>query len=195
MKANLKDLVATFVATIGANLMGGVIVINTKVDDLKKGTKNNRTKAYDDFFDETKSDWRTSKITRYTNITFQRNYANACTNRAENNTPYIAEKPRGRSWVDGLEGILLVSDNDPNKFYLRISENKNTKRHTEYFVDGKQATDEQIAVIKEFSPSKSYSCKKQLEHGIAEEDVVVVKDVLLENIVSIQFGSKILTLK
>lgn len=197
MKTQLKDLVATFVASIGANLMGGVVVLNTSVDNLKKGTAKNRSLAYEKFFDPIKGVWRTTKTTRYTNLSFQRNYANACTNRAEDNsTPYIAEKPKGRSWVEGLEGILLVSDTDPNKFYLRVSENKNTTRQTTYFVDGNEATAEEVAIIKEFLPTKkTYVCQKQIENGIAEDNQVIVKDFCVDNIVSIQFGKKVLTLK
>lgn len=197
MKTDLQSLIATFVGTIRANLMGGVVVTDKVLgkNDLAKGRTNNRSLAYQKFYDETKDAWRIRAITRYTNISFQRNYENACTNRADTTEKYIAEKPKGMSWVNGLEGILLVSDTDPNKFYLRINENKNTTHHTTYFIDGKEATAEEVAIIKEHLPKRNNICKKQLDFGIAEDDMVVVKSISLENIASIKFGQKMLILK
>lgn len=193
--ATLANVVTEFVRIIKANAMGGEIVAEFAVDKLRKGTAKNRSAAYVQFYDEIKGEWRTTKTTHYKNITFQRNYANACNNRSESEIPYEAEAPNGKHWVEGAEGILLQADADPSKFYLRISENKNTKRETTYFVDGRTATSEEIAIIKEFSPTPSTICKKQLEHGISEDNQVIVKDITLTNIVSIKFGEKVLTLR
>lgn len=195
MKASTKDLVATFVATIGKNLMGGQIVYRGVEKDLKKGTAKNRTSAYTKFFDEKKGVWGVEKETTYSNITFQRDYQSAVENRADNKEPYNVEKPKGMTWVEGLEGIILVSDKDPNKFYLRIAENKNTTRKTTYFIGDRQATESELEIIKENLPTKSHICKKQIEYGVSEENLVIVKSIALENIKSIKFGDKLLILK
>ena len=195
MKKDLKDLIATFVATIGKNLMGGQIVYRANVTDLKKGTKNNRSLAYTKFFNEEKGEWAVEKETTYVNVTFQRDYTASVENRSDNPTPYETEKPKGMSWVKGLEGIILVSDTDPTKFYLRIAENKNTKAKTTYFVGGHIASDTDIAIIRDHLPKKDYICKKQTEYGVADEEQVRVKSISLENIASIKFGDKVLTLK
>ena len=195
MKKDLKDLVATFVATIGKNQMGGQIVYRATETKMKKGTKNARSLAYAKFFDEEKGEWNVEKSTKYINVTFQRDYASAVQNRSDNTEKYDVEKPKGMTWVKGLEGIILVSDNDPNKFYLRIAENKNTKRETTYFVSGRNATDEELTIIKEHLPQSNHTCKKQIDFGVDEENLVIVKSIDLANIVSIKFGDKILTLK
>ena len=193
--AQLANVVTEFVRLIKANAMGGEIVAEFAVDKLRKGTAKNRSLAYTKFYDADKGEWRTTKTTHYRNITFQRSYANACNNRSENEQPYEVEAPNGKHWVEGAEGILLQANADPTKFYLRISENKNTKRDTTYYVDGNLATEEDIAIIKEFSPTPSTICKKQLEHGISEDNQVIVKDITLSNIVSIKFGEKMLNLR
>lgn len=195
-KSMLSTLVSAFVVNLNAeNKLGGEVVITAEVTDIKSGTPKNRSLAYQKLYDTENQRWRVTKRTEYKNVTFQRNYANSCTNRADNETPYIAEKPIGRSWVKGLEGILLVSDKDPNKHYLRIAENKNTIRKTTYFVDGREATEDEIDLIKSHLYKKTYTCQKQLQYGIKEEDLVSVKDFLLANIDYIKFGKQLLVLR
>lgn len=191
----LKNVVADFVRLIKANAMGAQVIGHFPINDLKKGTAKNRTEAYNRFFNVETGEWRVSKVTTYKNITFQRSYLNAVENRSENPMPYQVEAPKGREWVEGCEGILLIGTSDPSKLYLRISENKNTKRETSYFVDNRPATEEEIAIIKEFSPKKNYTCQKQVNYGVSEENQVIVKDLTLVNIVQIKFGEKILNLR
>lgn len=158
----LKEAILAFVRLIKANAMGAQIIGHFPITDLKKGTKNNRSLAYTKFFNEEKGAWNVSKITRYVNVTFQRNYANSVNNRADNDTPYEVEAPKGKAWVEGAEGILLYSLADPSKLYLRISENANTKRETTYYVGNNVASEEEIAIIKEFSPKKTTLAKSKL---------------------------------
>lgn len=191
----LKDAVVAFIRLIKANAMGAQIVGKFAINDLKKGTANNRSIAYTRFFNEKLGEWIISKITTYKNVTFQRSYLNAVENRGDNPTPYNLEPPKGRTWVEGCEGILLVSTTDPSKLYLRISENKNTSHDTTYFVDDRPATEEEINIIKEFSPKKNYACKKQIDYGVDADNQVIVKDITLTNIVSIKYGDKVLTLQ
>lgn len=192
----LKDLVVAFVRNaVKANGLGVQIIANFAVNDLKKGTAKNRSEAYNRFFDIEKGEFKTSKTSTYKNVTLQRSYLNAVENRSENPMPYELEAPKGREWVEGCEGILLVSTTDPTKFYLRVSMNKNSKVESTFFVGEKEATAEEVAIIKEWSPKKDYTCKKQLAYGVDEDNQVKVKDFTLTNIVAIKYGERTLTLQ
>ena len=191
----LADLVVAFVRSIKANALGVQVLAEFAVDDLKKGTKNNRSEAYKRFYNEVKDEWLTSKVTKYQNVTLQRSYQNAVENRSDSDIPYEVEAPKGKAWVEGAEGILLHSISDPTKFYLRISENKNTKRETTYYVNNVEATEDEIEIIKAYLPQKNYTCKKQVEYGVDANNLVVVKDITLNNIIAIKFGDRVLKLK
>ena len=192
----LKNVIVAFVKDcVKANALGVQIVGHFPIDNLKKGTAKNRTEAYNRFYNAETNTWNVSKVTTFKNVTLQRNYVNSCENRSDNMLPYNAEKPNGKSWVSDAEGILLVSDTDDTKFYLRLSQNKNTVIETTYYIGEREATAEEVAIIKEFSPQKNYVCKKQLEYGISEENQVLVRDFTLTNIVSIKFGEKFIKLR
>lgn len=191
----LKNVIIPFVALIGANKLGAQVVGHFPITDLRKGTANNRTLAYEKFFNETTKTWNVSKVTRFKNVTFLRDYTHSVENRSDNPLPYVVEAPKGRKWVEGCEGVILVSTSDPTKLYLRMCENKNTIRETTYYVNNVLATEEEVAIIKEFSPKRDYVCKKQIDYGVSEEAQVIVKDLTLTNIMSIKFGDKVLNLQ
>ena len=192
----MSDLVVAFVRNaVKANGLGVQIVANFAVNDLKKGTARNRSEAYNRFYNADKGEYDTNKVSHYKNVTLQRNYANAVENRSNNPLPYNVEAPKGREWVKDCEGILLVSTTDPTKFYLRVSMNKNSKVESTYYVGEKEATDEEVAIIKAHLPKKDYACKKQLAYGVDEDNQVKVKDFTLSNIVSIKYGERELKLQ
>ena len=191
----LCEAVCGFVRLIKANALGAQIVCHFDVTDLKKGTAKNRSEAYVKFYDPITQKWRVSKVTHYKNVTFQRSYLGAVENRSDSPLPYNLEPPKGKHWVEGCEGILLQADADESKYYLRISENKNTERLTTYYVDGRQATNDEVDLIKAYSPKKDYACKKQIDYGVDADHQVIVKDITLTNIVSIKFGDKVLNLR
>ena len=190
-----KNLVVSFIQTIRANAMGAQVTAEFVVDKMRKGMAKNRSEAYNRFFNEATGEWRVTKVTHYGNVTFQREYAKSVENRSDNDTPYAVEKPNGKHWVEGCEGILLASDKEEGKFYLRMSENANTKRESIYYVDGRPATDEEVEIIKAHLPNPSTYCKKQVEHGVNPEHQVIVKDITLDNILNITYGAKSLTLR
>lgn len=192
----LKEVVCGFIRLIKANAMGAQIVGLFPVTNMRKGTAKQRTEAYNRFFNEKTGEWNVTKRSIYKNVTFQRSYLNSVENRAKDNPiPYEVEAPRGRNWVEGCEGILLVADNDPTKLYLRVSQNKNTTIESTYFVGDREATAEEVEIIKAALPTKTNVCKKQLEYGVSEDNMVIVKDFTLANIVSIKFGDKFVNLR
>ena len=190
-----KNLVVSFIQTIRANAMGAQVTAEFVVDKMRKGTAKNRSEAYNRFFNEATGEWRVTKVTHYGNVTFQREYTKSVENRSDNDAPYAVEKPNGKHWVEGCEGVLLESDKEEGKYYLRMSENANTKRESVYYVDGRLATDEEVEIIKAHLPKPSTICKKQIEYGVDPEHQVIVKDITLANIINITYGAKSLTLR
>lgn len=191
---NIANLVVDFVRSIRANSFGVTLLYEGTPSNLKKGTANNRTTAAEMFYDAAKKEWALTKRTIYKNVTFQRSYEHSVENRADNPLPYVVEKPSGMTWVEGAEGILLRSDTDPTKFYLRISENKNTKYETTYYHNGTEVSAEGLAAIREATPPKKI-CPKQAAYGVSEENAVNVKSINLNNIIAIKYGEMLLKLR
>jgi hypothetical protein len=133
---------------------------------------------------------RVQKVTRLANVAIGYNYENVVNNRlaqeGKTQLHFTAQKPNGKSWVKGYENLFLVADKDGKTEYLRTTMRKNTKPTTMYLVDGKTATDEEVAEIKTFIQS-SY---KPTNQGLDEGDEVIVRDYKVENVVSIQLGDK-----
>ena len=189
----LATAIAPFVANIvKANAMGVEILFSDIVSDMKKGTAKNRSLAYNKFYDPQRGCWNVRKETRYTNVTLGRVYEKSVENRADNEEPYETEKPKGKTWVQFP--YLLRSDNNADLLYLRVSENKNTKRETTYFVGDRAATAEEVEIIKAHLPKKSSTCQKQLAYGVKEEEQAIVKDFTLSKIKHIKFGERKLQL-
>lgn len=71
----------------------------------------------------------------------------------------VTEKPFGKSWV--VPNKILVSDKNPNQYYLRTSWDKSTKMQSStLYLDGQEVTDTDIlAEIKSFMPKPSESKK------------------------------------
>lgn len=134
---------------------------------------------------------RVRKVSVITNVALGRDYQNAVNARLEREglaADFKAEKPNGKHHF-GEGGYLLQSDKDETKFYLRLTENKNTTRKVVWLLDGREATDDEVAAIKAFIPLYGGSAK-QAAFGLNEE--VKVTDVLLENVTEIRQGNKVL---
>lgn len=101
---------------------------------------------------------------------------------------YQVEAPKGMHWVK--YPIVLESNKEQGKYYLRTYLTKNTKSDKVWFVDGKQATAEQVKVIESILASKpTYGCAKQERAGLAEENQVKPQSTAFENIISLHaFG-------
>lgn len=140
---------------------------------------------------------RVRKMSEIVNIALGRDYYTAVGARLERNGLEIAptdiqhQAPKGRHHY-GEGGFFLQSDKDPDVFYLRLTENKNTTRKVTYLLDGHVASDKELDEIKKFFPSTNYSSSKQSALGLSDADQVKVTDVLLTNVVEIRQGTKIL---
>lgn len=139
---------------------------------------------------------RVRKITEYVNVAIGRNYYNAMAARLERSGLDVdvdaipQEKPRGKHhWGEGE--IFLQSDKDDSVFYLRLTMNGNTKKNVTYLLDGKVATEEQIAEFKPWLPKVSTSAK-QSALGLSDKEQVIVNDVLLCNVIEVRQGDRVL---
>ncbi len=120
------------------------------------------------------------------------NYQSAIENRTEKlngeKADYVAEKPKGKTFVKGYENLVLQSDKDPSQKYLRTYYNMaNSDPKVEYLVDGKPATDEELETIKSFLPPKAPS-KKQESAGLNEEVQIMPRDYKVESVVELKLG-------
>lgn len=134
---------------------------------------------------------RVSKVSTYTNVALGRDYENAVNNvgeRTDANTTrtFKADAPKGQTWSD--YPYFLQSIKDSEQFYLRMTMNKNTKIDSVFYLDGRLATDTEVADIKFFISSSNGSAK-QADYGIKEEDFVRPISVKVENIISVQQGT------
>lgn len=168
---NLRE----FVTSLTKGVFG--IVIITKTEPRMRKTNN-------PYFG------RVQKVTRLANVAIGYNYENVVNSRlaqeGKDQLHFTAQKPNGKSWVKGFENLFLVADKDPSQEYLRTTMRKNTKPTTMYLVDGKQATDAEVAEIKTFIQTSA----KPTNQGLDEGDEVIVRDYKVENIISITLGER-----
>lgn len=133
---------------------------------------------------------RVIKLSYRTNVALGWGYEQTINGRLENNGlegDFIAEKPKGKTWVE--YPFILASDKDSNINYLRTYTRRNTTTKSVYVLDGNIVTDTAVIDdIKSFIPSKSTS-KKQADFGLAEEDKVNLCDYTTDNILYIAQGT------
>lgn len=133
---------------------------------------------------------RVVKLSYRTNVALGWGYETTINGRLENNGlegNFIAEKPKGKTWID--YPFILASDKDNSVKYLRTYTRKNTITKSMFALDGVIVTDDNIiAEIMSFIPSKSTS-KKQGAYGLEEEDKVNLCDYTTDNILYIAQGS------
>lgn len=200
--------VATFVRNIiGGNLMGASLKMERPLtkSDIYVGRGANKTQTYSRFFNGEESN--IVKVTEYTNVTFERSYGQAVKNRILKNlkkqgadvkkadVEFTPDAMKGMHWVSEWENILAQSDKDNEQFYLRVAMNANSKVTTTYLINGKEATAEELEIIKaDLKPSKR-DFSKQHEAGVAEGDEVIVFVSKIENLCYVKSGEKGITLK
>lgn len=136
---------------------------------------------------------RVRKVSTYTNVALGRDYQAAVNSRLEQSgekADFVAAPPRGMHHY-GQGGYLLQSDSDENKFYLRLTMNRNTKIVSRYVVDGREATEAEVEAIKSFLPSVAPS-GKQAASGLTDEDQVRLVSVNIDNIEEVRQGNRVL---
>lgn len=168
---------------IAANRFGyGLIVRSTPQFKAPIGT----AKKWNELF---KKEMNVVKVTKVTNARAY-DYVAAVKRQLEkqgSTKEFVGEKMLGYEWL--VKNILKSSlkegirDEDRMQFCITFKKNDKTSFESYYIVDGDHfATDNELAFIKEHLRPKSVS-KKQTECGIAEEDIIMVRNYKVSNVV------------
>ena len=168
---------------IAANRFGyGLIVRSTPQFKAPIGT----AKKWNELF---KKEMNVVKVTKVTNARAY-DYVAAVKRQLEkqgSTKEFVGEKMLGYEWL--VKNILKSSlkegirDEDRMQFCITFKKNDKTSFESYYIVDGDHfATDSELAFIKEHLRPKSVS-KKQTECGIAEEDIIMVRNYKVSNVV------------
>lgn len=126
------------------------------------------------------------KVVRVTTTEFQFGniYENSVNNRSEKESGvrvFETEAPKGKVWV---KFPYFLNNLDGSKTYVRFYKMRNIKGSSFVLVDGHLATEDEMAIIKEYEPKKTYVSQKQGEAGLTENQVEV-RDINIDNIINI----------
>ena len=171
------------VNNLSANLKKGasVQVVCYKETKMNKGTKNNRNPFLG----------RVMERTTIGGWVVGTNYKRSCQNATERSGSNAEFKAKD-SWHIYYNDFFEVSKNNSNKFYLQLQKSAKTctTSPTTYYVDGIEASEEQVAEIKSWLPKKTHNqSSSQIESGIDAEHERMYICVDLENIESITQGA------
>lgn len=130
------------------------------------------------------------EVRKFTIATYQFavDYGKTINGRLERNgyeADFVAEKNRVGESVEGMEKRILYNANT-DEFYAQFycAEHPNAK--VVYYINGKKATEEEVALIKEWTyhaPSK-----KQAEYGLTEKQQLKPRSITLSNILWVKSG-------
>lgn len=119
-----------------------------------------------------------------TEMQFGNVYENSVNNRSQKESGvrvFETEAPKGKVWV---KFPYFLTNLDGSKTYARFYKMRNAVRHSIILVDGQFATDEQMAIIKEYEIKNNGWSAKQAESGLTENQVEV-RDINVNNIIKI----------
>ena len=117
-------------------------------------------------------------------------YENAVANRASKEqgekVEFVADKAKGYEWECYPYLLRSIKSQELQvRFYCK----QDAKVDSVYFVDGHIATDGEIAIIKEFSQTSSFSVK-QAEAGLTENQVKP-RNIRLKNIIKLSMDNEV----
>lgn len=115
-----------------------------------------------------------------TNVIIGLNYASEVESRKEEGTEYVA----GQSWGTHYNDCLVENN---GVYYMQYYPIKDEKSEKVYTVDGHDATEDELEIIKMYEDSKKKTpvSKPQSDCGITKENEVMVRRVKVENIINL----------
>jgi hypothetical protein len=129
---------------------------------------------------------KVTKLVSY-NMLLNANYTNMVNNRLKKEGKE-ADFQAKENWFekvnDGFNGSIVCNRKDTTALYLFFA--CNHAKTEKYFVDGKEATTEEIAIIKQFKPATPKATNQGLDND------VIVRTVKLEGIKEITCGAKVM---
>ena len=168
---------------IAANKFGyGVIVRSTPQFKAPVGT----AKKWFELFGKEMDIVKVTKVTNARAYDYCKAIKRQLEKQGSENT-FKGDKMLGYEWL--VPNILKASlkegicDKDRMQFCITFKKNDKTSFESFYIVDGDHfATDSELAFIKE-NLKPTYVSKKQTECGIAEEDIIMVRNYKVSNVV------------
>ena len=168
---------------IAANKFGyGVIVRSTPQFKAPVGT----AKKWFELFGKEMDIVKVTKVTNARAYDYCKAVKRQLEKQGSENT-FKGDKMLGYEWL--VPNILKASlkegicDKDRMQFCITFKKNDKTSFESFYIVDGDHfATDSELAFIKE-NLKPTYVSKKQTECGIAEEDIIMVRNYKVSNVV------------
>ena len=138
-----------------------------------------------------------NKVTKTTCASYQfgGSYEERINESIDSSIGYKAKPLPWGSWVNGADGKVIThtktdkEGNETTNFYLRYY-NPTSEVSTTTFVDGEVATDEQMKIIKQFTPKKKET-KVVTESGAEVENKVKTNVVNFANIVTIEIDGEV----
>ena len=96
------------------------------------------------------------------------------------------ELPWGK-WLskEAMGAVISHTKDGVDKLYMRCYVKDNGVKSTEYYVNGKPATQSEVDTIKEFTPSRTKDSSTQSEVGLEKGKQVIPNAVDFDNIVTI----------
>ena len=128
------------------------------------------------------------EVTKVTNGVIQLNYSyeSAVNNHIEKNGGERTFEAQSLPWGHWFIDNLVIEHN--GKLYLRAYvQGGSNGLKTQYFVDGKEATEEQVQTITEYKNKRNGS-NAQAQHGLEEGQQVKPFNVAVENIIALTCG-------
>jgi len=127
------------------------------------------------------------KVTKHAigNVQMRYDYGNAVNNRLEKEGLERTFEPQPLRWGKWfMPNLLIVNDTDS---YLRYYLVKGSEIHTQYFVDGREATAEEDAIIRAYKAGKNKGSKTQSDAGL-EGNQVIPCTINTKNVLSLKCG-------
>ena len=103
------------------------------------------------------------------NVQLRYNYENAVNNRLENQGDERTFEAQSLPWGQWFIPNLIIAHKDET--YLRFYTFKGAEMESTYFVDGREATPEEVATITDYKKAHSKTSKAQSAAGLDENQV------------------------
>ena len=119
-------------------------------------------------------------------IIYENAVANSASKEQGEKVEFVADKAKGYEWECYPYLLRSIKSQELQvRFYCK----QDAKVDSVYFVDGHIATDGEIAIIKEFSQTSSFSVK-QAEAGLTENQVKP-RNIRLKNIIKLSMDNEV----
>lgn len=130
---------------------------------------------------------RVLKRTTFTHVYLGCNYGSMVTREGQRQGVNDTFNPDTIKWANNVNAYF-IEHKTTGDYYLKVGLKSDTIVKSNYLVDGREATADEVEQIQSFMPTPSES-KKQTEYGIEAEHQVKWRTINMEHIVSVRQGA------